>query len=301
MRFLKGILFSILLCSIAPVFAGPAVNQFELKELESEPGSIEFQSQNAHAFGQPDREFIEEEPGEFEFDDNTVIRQRHALELEFGVTDYFRTRVGIEYEKERLEEPSTPAEVNDFAALRLEEIAVEAVLVFVPVTEQNIGYGMLAEYQHPTESEEAKSIVFGPIIEAHRDRWSAIANLTFVHFFDGSEEEIDNKWDFSYAGQLMYDASDHWDIALEAYGTVDRLGHSGTRSEAAEIFGDHDQHRIGSIFYYGFQTGGSNPTLVADDDEQATGMHVSIGTGLLFGLNSNTPDVTLKWSVEVEF
>ena len=288
---------------MSTAFAGPAINQFELKDLQSEPGSIEFQSQNAHSFGQPRRQYIEEEPGKFEFDDNSVIKQRHALELEFGITDYFRTRVGIEYEKERIEEPDTRSEANDFDSLRLEEIAVEGVLVFVPVTEHGIGFGMLAEYQHPTDSDEAKSIVFGPIIETRLDQWSATANLTLVHFFGGASEERDEKWDFAYAGQVMYEATQHLDVALEAYGTTDRLGNSGSR-HAAGTFGDHNQHRLGPVIYYAFQAGvnpNSATTSSKDHRQNDDGTEVVIGTGLLFGLNNNTPDITLKWSVELEF
>jgi hypothetical protein len=38
-----------------------------------------------------------------------------------------------------------------------------------------------------------------------------------------------------------------------------------------------------------------------DDDDDDEGTSVTIGTGLLFGLNENTPDTTLKLGVEIEF
>ena len=38
-----------------------------------------------------------------------------------------------------------------------------------------------------------------------------------------------------------------------------------------------------------------------DDDDDDEDIVVTLGTGLLVGLNENTPDTTLKWSVEVEF
>jgi len=41
--------------SVLPLHAEPAIGQFELKDLEAEPGEIEFQSQNAWSFGQPRR------------------------------------------------------------------------------------------------------------------------------------------------------------------------------------------------------------------------------------------------------
>lgn len=298
--------------SATSVAGGPAVNQFEIKDLEVEVGSVEFQSQNAHSFGQPSRRIFEEGPGEFEFDENTVIRQRHALELEFGVTTFFRTRIGIEFEKERLEDPSSVVEANQFDALVLEELAVEGVFVFLPVPDSGgLGIGGLIEYQYPTESSESQSLVFGPIFEFEYGDWKATTNLTLVQFFGGAAEERDNKLDFFYAAQLLYEASETWSFALEAYGTVDRLGNSGTLSEESLLFGDFDQHRLGPIAYYAFNAGPSplarfrGGSADADDGEEnevgGDQVAVNIGTGLLFGLNENTPDTTLKWSVEVEF
>ncbi len=295
---------------------GPAVNQFEIKDLEVEVGGVEFQSQNAHSFGQPRRKVFAEEPGEFEFDENTVVRQRHALELEFGITTFFRTRVGIEFEKERIEEPSSLAMADAFDALVLEEVALEGVFVAVPVPEQGgLGLGALVEYQYPTESSEPQSIVFGPIVQFEHGPWTATTNLTFVHFFAGDAAERDAKWDFFYASQLMYKASETWTFALEAYGTIDRLGNSGTRREPQELFGDFNQHRLGPIVYYAFDAGPSplsqlrtdngmvsvGDEVDANDGGEPDQVAVSIGTGVLFGVNENTPDATLKWSVEIEF
>ena len=52
--------------------AGPAIDQFEVKDLQSAPGDFEFQSQNAFSTGQPRRRFVETSPGNFIYDDNTV-------------------------------------------------------------------------------------------------------------------------------------------------------------------------------------------------------------------------------------
>jgi hypothetical protein len=111
--------------------AGPAIGQFEMKDLEIEVGAIEFQSQNAYLFGQPDRKFINDD-GELEFDGNEYIRQRHALEIEVSLTDFMRSRIGIEFEKERLDEPASLAQANSFDALKLSEAAFETILVIQP-------------------------------------------------------------------------------------------------------------------------------------------------------------------------
>ncbi len=267
---------------------GPAVFQFEVKDLDIEVGQWEFQSQNANSWGQPNREFIEVEPGVFEFDENTVIGQRYALELSFGVTEWFRTRFGIEYEEERVDEPASLSERNEFESLKLGELAVEGVFVFIPIEEQGVGWGMLAEYQFVRDRSEADSFVLGPIVEAQFSDWWILLNPALVQFFNGAEK--DDKLDFTLAMQIGYELSDNWDIALESYSTIDRLGNTGNPSEEAKQFGDHDLHRAGPIAYFSQELGD-------DEDRQL----LSIGLGLFIGLNSDTPHTTLKWSLEYEF
>lgn len=299
----------------SPSFAGPVIGQFEVKDLDAEPGELEFQSQNAHSWGQPRRKTIRgADDDDILFDDNSVAQQRHALELEGSLTRFLRMRVGIEYEKERLEEPDDLALKDAFADLTLDEVAVEVVTIFKRVPENGgIGFGALAEFEHPVEGDDLNSIVIGPIIQTKYGPWGAIGNFLFVHEFGNGERgvpepERDEKWDFAYAAQLSYTASESWMLALEAYGTVDRLGNSGAPGPERAAFGDHDQHRAGPVVYYSFspERRGVSGAHALDEDEDDTDdddgeVVVSLGVGMLFGLNENTPDHTLKWSVEVEF
>ncbi len=299
------------LAAIPNAYAGPAINQFELKDLDAEPGRLEYQSQNAHMWSNPGRKITRDDDGELVYDDNSIGRQRHAQELEYSFTDFFRMRLGIEFEKERIEDPDTIAQANSFEDLTLEELAIEGVAIFVPVrNRQGIGFGMLAEYQHILQSGELHSIVFGPIVQAESGPWSMVTNILFVHFFGEGElteegRERDNKWDFGYATQLLYEVSENWSIGMEAYGTVDRIGNSGMPGEEHAAFGDHDQHRAGPIVYYSFDLGSSNEaeasSELSDDDNNGRETEMTLGVGLFFGLNGNTPDHTLKWSVEIEY
>jgi len=288
--------------------AGPAIGQFEMKDLEVEVGAIEFQSQNAHAFGQPNRK-IEQDDDEVEFDDNEYTRQRHALEVEVGITSFLRGRVGIEFEKERFDDPGSAALANSFDDLKLTEVAFEMVAVLAAPKQFQPGLGFLTEVEFPVQGgDESKSVIFGPILQYDFGRWQALADLYAVYHFGGGED--DGKFDFQYALRLMYQQSKNWSYAIEAYGTVDRLGSSGTLSEEALLFGDHDQHRIGPIAYFTVDTGASPraalglPALEDNDSDEnsaAEGASLNIGVGWFFGLNENTPDHTLKWSVEYEF
>ena len=268
--------------------ADPAINQFEVKDLEVEVGRFEFQSQNAHAWNQPSRAFVARPPGDFEYDDNAVVSQRHALELKVGIVEWLRSRVGVEFEKERLDEPPAFSMRDDFDALTLEELAIETMIVLVPVDDRRIGIGLLAEYQQVLEGSEPNSFVFGPIVEVRNTIWSLILNPTFVQFFNG--DDGDDNLDFTYAAQIAYQASESWELALEAYGTVERLGSTGAPTAAGRLFGDHDLHRLGPMAYYQQGFGSADG-----------GQLLTIGSGVLFGLNDATADYTLKWSVELDF
>lgn len=304
--------------SASAAIAGPGVNQFETKDLESNPGDLQFQSQNAIAFGEPKRGVKATGPGQFAYDDNTIASQRYALEMQMGITNWFRTRLGIEFEKERLEDPASPARANAFEDLQLTGVALEGVFVAVPVKKQGVGLGLLIEYDHSVRG-GANQLYIGPILQSVSGPWTAIANLLIVQHFGAPDRArllpADKKQDFAYAAQLLYEVSPTWTLALEGYGTVDRLGGSGTRRPEQALFGQFDQHRLGPVVYYKFDPNGARPhgetrrasakTLAKDDEDKEAGgdkeTSVSIGVGLLFGLNATTPSETLKLSLEYNF
>lgn len=294
----------------APAGAEPFIGQFELKTLESAPGSLEFQSQNAWSWDQPSRQ-VASGPDGLEFDENAVVRQRHALELEMGFTHSIKMRIGVEFEKERLDEPATIQEADDYDDLSLTELGAEIIAVLAPREGDGAGLGVVVELEGPVDQEESNHLTLGPILEYQSGRWFAAAVPMLVYAFGGDTEEgeeTDDKWDFAYAAQVIYTFSDSWALALEGYGTVDRLGSTGHPSESAKLFGDFDQHRAGPVLYYSLGFGGSHgaglgaaTALAAGTGEEAEGATLTIGLGLLEGLNRNTPDHTLKLSIEVDF
>lgn len=311
-----GLAVAVALMPLAAV-AGPAVNQFEMKDLEVDPGHYQFQSQNAFMIGEPRRRFLLQ-PGGTVFDDNAVMRQRHALELEAHLTSYFRSRVGIEFEKERLDDPVIPARADAFEDLKLTSVAVEGVVVLVPVKGNGVGLGIMTEFDHALSRSEADNWFIGPIVQAQSGPWRFTANLLAVRFFSPVEAGArDDKWDFAYAAQLRYRYDESWSFAVEGYGTVDRLPGTGTPGDADLVFGGHDQHRVGPVVYYAYnlasharrRAGGVE--AVADDDGKPGKGKVDMddddqpkatfGVGLLAGITPSTPDLTLKWTLELEF
>lgn len=288
------------LCS-RPAFAEPFIGQFELKTLESAPGSFEFQSQNAWASGQPKRRIDLDEGGELLMDENSLFRARYALEIEMGFTTAVKMRVGIELEDERIDDPETLSEANDFEGLRLEEIGAEIVAILIPREGDGAGLGLVAEIEGPSDLEGPNSFIVGPIIEYQSSAWLFAAVPMAVRAFGGDGEDgetSDDKWDFAYAVQAMRRFSDEWALALEAYGTVERVGGSGSPSESALRFGDFNQHRLGPVVYYARALSNSGNGAASDEDEGAT---LTIGFGVLEGLNSATADHTIKLSIELDF
>lgn len=288
-------------CGVSPARGEPSIGQFELKTLETAPGSLEFQSQNAWSWGQPPRRQASGPDG-IVFDENAVVRARHALELEIGLTEALKTRIGVEFEKERLDDPTSLAEANAFEDMRLEELGAEIIAVLVPREGDGAGFGVVVEIERPVDDEEASHLVLGPIVELQSGRWFAAAVPMVVYAFGGDAqdgERFDNKWDFAYAAQVRYTFSHRWSLAFEGYGTIERLGGTGNPSEAARVFGDFDQHRFGPVLYYTTRLGRESLSSgAASGDSDAS---LTIGLGLLEGLNEHTSDHTLKLSVEVDF
>lgn len=317
-KLLAAILASVIALWLSPASAGPGIDQFEMKDLDSEPGAFQFQSQNAFSSGFERRRVVETAPGAFAFDDNPATRERLALEMQMGITSWFRARLGVEFEKGKLDDPGVPSRADAFGDLQLSSVALEGVFVLKPVKGDGFGLGLLTEFDSATR-EGGKQLYIGPILQAVRGPWSGLANLLLVQHF-GSPDRFhelpaDRSLDFAYALQLQYEISPTWSVALEGYGTLDRISAPGNQAEALALFGRFDQHRAGPVVYYRFdpspapaagKAGGPVKGLRMDQDDDGTGggkggekeTSVSIGVGVLFGLNANTPDETLKLSLE---
>jgi hypothetical protein len=181
------------------------------------------------------------------------------------------------------------------------------ISVFIPREGDGFGVGAVVEVERPLEKEEQMSVILGPIFEWASGPWFAAAIPMAVHHFGGEPDEDginDDRWDFAYAAQVAYTVSSQWTLAIEGYGTVDRIGNSGNRTETARIFGDFDQHRAGPIVYYAHDLGRDlvvQPKGSGDDDDESENSIMTVGLGYFFGLTGNTPDGTLKFSVEVDF
>lgn len=288
---LVALLTTILPC--AQAIAEPFIGQFELKTLSSEPGAMEFQSQNAWAWDQPSRGVAADDEGDFLVDANSAFRERYALEIEIGLAPRLKMRVGIEGENEWVDDPASAAQVDSFAGLEIGEVGAELIGVLLAREGDGLGVGLVTEVEGPFDQEEPNHLTLGTILEYQVGLWMFAAVPMAVRAFGGDTEpgeRRDEKWDFAYALQLQRTVNEHWSVALEGYGTVERIGNSGHPSEAAEVFGDAEQHRLGPVAYFSHEWG-------AGDDTK----EITIGFGWLKGLTSDTADHTAKLSIELDF
>lgn len=311
--------------ALASGTASAQLNQLEILQPKVEAGETELEYLGEYHFGQPRRRFIAEEPGAFELDGNEFTRQRHTLGLSYGVTRWLSLQVAIEAEQERFEDAETLAEARRFDELMVKEIELESTIVLFP-TPRHGGFGLAAliEYNIAFDRRETDQLFLGSALQYAHGPWTATANLYAVRHFGGREELnglaiSDERWDFQFAAQLKYRVNESLALALEGYGVVERLADSGARSEERELFGDFDRHLLGPVVYYSWGGDNDRPARKAgkrlrvrgadangrngdDDDNGASeGPRYTLGAGVLFGLNDNTSDVALKWSLEVEF
>jgi hypothetical protein len=314
---------SVIFLSVALVGTASAqLNQLEIKEPKVEAGEVEVELLGDYHFDQPRRRFIEESPGSFVFDANEFNRQRHTLGLGYGVTRWLGLQFEIEAEQERFEDPETVAQANAFGELKVTEIQLEGTIVLVPAGTQGFGVAALFEHNIAVDRREADQLFLGTALQYVQGPWSATANLYAVKNFGGRDEldgalVSDERWDFQYAAQIKYRVSERLALALEGYGVLERLGNSGTRSDARVRFGDFDRHLLGPVFYYswnGDDRGARKPGQglrargaaggkagIDGEDDETEGPRYTLGAGVLFGLNENASDVALKWALTVEF
>jgi len=302
----------------ATLLCAPAHAQLEIRQPKVEAGEVELEYLGDYHFQRPRRRSIEASPGAFVFDDNEFNRQRHTLEMGYGLTSWLGLRFAVEAEQARFEDPETLARANAFGELKVTEIQVEGTIVLVPAGKHGFAAAALIEHNIALERGEAHQLFLGTALQYARGPWSATANLYVVKNIGGREERDgalikDERWDFQYAAQLKHKVNDSFAVALEAFGVVERLGNSGTKSDERVLLGDFDRHLLGPVLYYSWgadddraakKSGKGLRVRNADADDKngdKDGPRYSLGAGILFGLNDNTSDVVLKWTLGVEF
>jgi hypothetical protein len=315
---------TLVFASAVPVGTARAqINRLEIKMPQVEAGEVELEYLGDYHFGQPRRRFVDAAAGASVVDDNDFNRHRHTLGLGYGFARWLGLQVAVEAEQARIEDAETLDRANAFADPKITEIEVEGTIVLVPAGKDGFGLAALIEHNIALDRREPDQLFLGAALQHVRGAWSATANIYAVRHFGGREERdgasiSDERWDLQYAAQIKYRVSETLALALEGYGVVERLGTSGTKSDARVRFGDFDRHLAGPVLYYSWNAddravrkmkqavrahggAGTGKAAIDDEDGDNDGLRYTLGAGLLFGLNANTADVALKWILTVEF
>lgn len=202
------------------------------------------------------------------FDSSRDKRNNQAFiaELGYGVTDWWRAAVEVEWERE--EGRGTRVET--------EAASLENVFQLTPRGKYAADLGFLVELERGIRRGAPEEIKFGPIVAKE---WGP--TLTIVDLF--FEKELGRGADAHV--NVNYRLSSRWAVApwlepgLELHGEPGPAGHF--------LRGAEQEHRLGPVVYGALSL------------PQGWGK-LQYQLGYLVGLTRATPDGTLKWLVEYE-
>lgn len=130
--------------------------------------------------------------------------QTHKAALEYGVTDFWKTEIEVEFEKEGR------------GSLKDNAIEFENVFQFTPQGKYWADLGLFAEYEIATRKGNPDEIKIGPLIQKEfGPRLSATANAFFTREVGGNAASGTT---FSYGARVKYNINQYLEPAIEAFG-----------------------------------------------------------------------------------
>jgi high-affinity iron transporter len=201
--------------------------------------------------------------GHYDFDGSDALDggEAYKLELEWSPFAWWRTEALVEWESE-------PGEDLDAT-----EVAWENVFQLTEQGKYWADFGLLAEYAYSLEDDGEDAIELALLAQKDFGRNEARVNLVFEQPLEsGADLEMEYRW------QYRYRLDERFEPGIEMYGGLGEWGEFGS-------FNDHEQ-QLGPAMYGKVRT--------------ASGAF-KYEAGLLFGLNDETPDATVRFLLEYEF
>lgn len=194
-------------------------------------------------------------------DDNRDGAQRHVFEIEYGVTDWWKTAIVA-----RLDKSAT-------GSLRYDTTAWENILQLTETGKYWLDAGLYLEYKLADDDSDPDVFEGKILLEKYWHDYQNILNLTF-------EQELGSKGDddleFEYAWRTRRPISGHLKLGVEAFGKLGEL------RDIRDL--DDQEHRIGPVLYHEFGIGS---------------VEIEYSLAWLFGLTDATPDNTFRWQIEI--
>jgi hypothetical protein len=208
--------------------------------------------------------------GELEFEllggyqwwhDNEENRLRQVEgEIGYGFTSRWKSELGI----------GTTRLPNE--SYKLDEIEWENVFALTEPGQYWLDLGMFATFVHDY-AKGRNTVKLGPMFQKEFDALQANFNLFFERQLGAG---ADPGAEVSYQWQLKWRGNPHFEPGVQGFGTLGRTNDFGHQTEA----------KIGPAFFGQILTGARSK--------------LKYDAALLFGLNKNTPDTTLRFQIEYE-
>lgn len=222
-------------------------------------------------------------------DDNGegVFEHEHEVEVEVGLFDWLKVGLGVAFEEEEGE--------RDF---EFSEIEAAATIALMDPEKNGFGfslYGRISkEFAADADEPDEKEFALGVIAETEVNKILFRGNLFYISDIDAEADERFSGVEYAY--RISYQITDNIGLGVEGYGS-----HKDLDDPDAE---DKNAHKIGPVIYFSTELGENGDDEAAnddddDDEEEGTGFEAQFG--VLFGTNDDTPDVTLKWNLGLEF
>ncbi len=192
---------------------------------------------------------------------NEDDRERQFIgEIGYGITPWWKTELGI----------GTTRVPN--ASYKLDEIEWENIFALTEPGQYWLDLGLFAElaYDHP---ERRNAIALGPMFQKEFDAFQGNLNVLFERELGSSAEPgaaINYEWQVKWRGNPRFEPG------LQGFGTLGRTND----------FGHQTQSNIGPAFFGQIYTGARSK--------------LKYDAAVLFGLNRNTPDTTVRFQIEYE-
>jgi hypothetical protein len=154
---------------------------------------------------------------------------------------------------------------------RLDAIEWENIFALTEQGKYWADLGLFVELEHD-RAEGRNAIAIGPLLQKEFGRFQVNGNLFFERQLGAHAEpgaEIEYRWQAKWRGNSRFEPG------LQAFGTLGRTND----------FGHATEHKIGPAFFGRVPLGGHK---------------LKYDAGVLFGVNSNTPDTTVRFTLEYE-
>jgi Outer membrane protein beta-barrel domain len=252
--------------------AKPAAAQFVVEAPKVEKGELEIEAHSAFQTGLPA--------------DDDAVRQAHELSVGYGLTDVWKVEVGFGWQK---------PQGDGFEASSIE---IQNTFQLGGYRPWAAAFGLLASVSLGIGDDQPNAFEVGPLVQFGDERRSLTFNGIFEKTFGDNREEGVG---FDYAAQAKFAIGGGFSLGAEAFGEIPDIGSSPSFADT--------ELRAGPMLFYTTEKAEAHEGRGGKDDDDEQGAlkrgdkapELSAALGLLFGATEATPDMTVKWDLEIAF